>query len=445
MQTARDAARTIAQLLLSGPFDEPAVWERLRPLAGRRRWLRFCIRRMLTAWKGTGHPSSAWIIDFLLSDARFQASWPTLRTPEPRMSPAAGAPLQWPVPSLGTPDEVATWLAVSHRELEARADTWGREARTPAGPMRNFDYSWRGKRSGAARLIEAPRPRLRSLQRKVLHGVLDAIPPHDAAHGFRRGRSVATFTAPHVGKQIVVRMDLRDFFASIHRAQIQAIFATAGYPPAVAKLLAALCWNAAPDDIWLDFPGTLPDDLGRLPAARLYRRPHLPQGAPTSPAVANLCAYRLDCRLAGLARSAGAAYTRYADDLLFSGDADFARTARRFTLHVAAIAREEGFAAHPRKTRLMRQGVRQFAAGVVLNERPNVPRRDYERLKAILHRAARIGPSPSAGETLMTYRARLAGKIAWVASISPRRGEKLQAVFEQIDWGRPNVGHSLCE
>jgi RNA-directed DNA polymerase len=354
---------------------------------------------MIAAWKRSGTPPAAWIVEFLLEDRRFRESWHTLKDVAPQMMPAFGPPSQWPVPALLTSVELAAWLDVTPDELDARADVWGREAKTPGGPMRNYAYAWRGKRSGAARLIEAPKPRLRAMQRKVLHGVLDAIPPHDAAHGFRRGRSVATFTASHVGREIVVRLDLRDFFASIHRARIQAIFATAGYPRRTAELLAAICWNTTPDDVWLDYPGTLPEDLGRFPAARQYRRPHLPQGAPTSPALANLCAYRLDCRLAGLARSADAVYTRYADDLLFSGDAPFARVARRFALHVAAVAREEGFSVHPRKTRLMRQGVRQFAAGVVLNERPNVPRAEYELLKAILHRAARDGPATPAGDT----------------------------------------------
>jgi hypothetical protein len=283
-------------------------------------------------------------------------------------------------------------------------------------------------------LIESPKPRLRNLQRKILHGILNAIPPHEAAHGFRRGRSVATFTAPHVGKCCVLRMDLQDFFASIHGARVQAIFYTAGYPPSVAQFLAALCWNIAPDDIWLDYPGTIPCDLGRLPAARRYRDRHLPQGAPTSPALANLSAYRLDRRLTGLASTASAVYTRYADDLLFSGDDDFARPAKRFSSHVAAIAHEEGFAIHHRKSRFMRQGVRQFATGIVLNDRANTLRRDYELLKATLHRCRRCGPKVPEGASLESFRNQLVGKIAWIRSVNAQRGDRLRMMFDAIDW-----------
>src|SRR5207244_3281701 len=114
----------------------------------------------------------------------------------------------------------------------------------------------------------------------------------------------------------------------VSSARVLALFQTAGYPNPVARLLTGLCTNSVPADV-LDaypFPGRA------VPWWRLerpYRWPHLPQGAPTSPALANLCAYRLDCRLSGLARAAGAAYTRYADDLLFSGGRQLERSARR--------------------------------------------------------------------------------------------------------------------
>src|SRR5262249_19106432 len=144
----------------------------------------------------------------------------------------------------------------------------------------------------------------------------------------------------------------------------------------------------------------------------LYRRPHLPQGAPTSPALANLAAYRLDARLAGLAESVDAQYTRYADDLVFSGGATFARTIGRFPVHVAAVALEEGFAVQHRKTRVMRQGVRQRAAGVVLNRRINLPRADYDQIKAILCNCLRHGPQGQNRAGVDDFRAHLSGRIA---------------------------------
>jgi hypothetical protein len=116
----------------------------------------------------------------------------------------------------------------------------------------------------------------------------------------------------------------------------------------------------------------------------LYERPHLPQGAPTSPALANLTAYRLLCRLSGLAKSTGAVYTRYSDDLAFSGGETLNRSPSRFSIHAAAVSLEEGFAVNHRKTRIMRQSVRQQLAGVVVNREPNLRRADLELLEAIL-------------------------------------------------------------
>jgi hypothetical protein len=162
--------------------------------------------------------------------------------------------------------------------------------------------------------------------------------------------------------------------------------------------------------------------------------PHLPQGAPTSPSLANLCAYRLDCRLTGLARSVDASYTRYADDLVFSGEQELARSVRRFHVHVCRIALEEGFEVNTRKSHFMRQGVRQQVAGVVLNARLNVNRREYDRLKAILTNCVRLGPQGQNRDGRADFRAHLAGRIAHVAHLNPDRGRRLRLLFEQVRW-----------
>jgi RNA-directed DNA polymerase len=124
-------------------------------------------------------------------------------------------------------------------------------------------------------------------------------------------------------------MDLQHFFPSFRAARIQTIFRTMGYPEPVADLLGGICTNCTPRHVWNEY-GLESDYDCRWQARVLYCRPHLPQGAPSSPALANLCTYRADCRLAGLARSAGAQYTRYADDLAFSGDIGFERGIERF-------------------------------------------------------------------------------------------------------------------
>ena len=167
---------------------------------------------------------------------------------------------------------------------------------------------------------------------------------------------------------------------------------------------------------------------------QLYASPHLPQGAPTSPALANLCAWRLDARLTALAAAAGATYTRYADDLAFSGGREFERSARRFQVQVMCTALEEGFAVHGQKTRFMRPGVRQQLCGVVLNARPNIRRDEYDQLKAVLYNCARHGPHTQNRAGVADFRAHLLGRIAWVTSLNSVRGGKLRAWFDRICW-----------
>lgn len=206
------------------------------------------------------------------------------------------------------------------------------------------------------------------------------------------------------------------------------LFMTAGYPEPVAGALTRLVTHATPATV---LAGRA---LGRTARHQLSSG-HLPQGAPSSPVLANLCAFRLDCRLAGLARTAGASYTRYADDLLFSGGPEFARPSRRFETAVGAIVLEEGFQPNHRKTRHLRQGQRQIAAGLVLNRKPNLTRRDTDRLKAILTNCVRFGPASQNREDHDNFPAHLQGKVAWVRFINPTRGAKLQALYDRIEWG----------
>ena len=143
---------------------------------------------------------------------------------------------------------------------------------------------------------------------------------------------------------------------------------------------------------------------------------------------------RLDRRLAGLAASLGATYSRYADDLTLSGPLSLLRAAGEVWGWVAAIAAEEGFAINARKTALMTRAGRQRVCGIVVNERSNVMRGDYDELKAILHNAALKGPAAENRTGVADFRAHLLGRIAWVESLNPSRGAKLRRRFERIAW-----------
>jgi len=229
-------------------------------------------------------------------------------------------------------------------------------------------------------------------------------------------------------------MDLRDFFPTFSGVRIQSFFRTLGYPESVADLLGGICTNATPRAAWKKLPIDI--DRNCLPAAvRLYARPHLPQGAPTSPALANLCTYGVDCRLEALARSVGVQYTRYADDLAFSADDPaFERRVEPFSIHVAALLMEEGFTVHHRKTRIMRQGVRQYLAGVVVNQHQNVIRADFDVLKATLTNCVRLGPESQNRDAHPRFRSHLEGRVGFVEMINPARGMRLRKLLERIAW-----------
>ncbi len=350
---------------------------------------------------------------------------------------------RWNVRVLTTHGDVAAWLGLRAGELEWFADARGLERIVEREALRQYRYRWVSKRadgSGGVRLLEAPKPRMKAIQRAILREVLDVIPPHDAVHGFRRGRSARTHAAAHAGRAVVMRIDLADFFLTITAARVAAVFRTAGYPEEVAFVLSRLCTNRTPVDA-IARRGALGPYAARADidawrrAEALARARHLPQGSPTSPALANLVAFGLDVRLSAAAAAAGAAYTRYADDLVFSGSADFARGALRFAARVGAIVFEEGFVVNHRKTRIMPAGGRQTVTGLVVNERPRVSREAVDRLKATLYNCARLGPATQNRGGHEDFRGHLRGLVAWVAASDPARGERLMRMLETIRWG----------
>ncbi|MGA8443488.1 MAG: reverse transcriptase family protein [Candidatus Sulfotelmatobacter sp.] len=352
---------------------------------------------------------------------------------EPQLMRPVAAGETWDVPAIETVGDLANWLGLDPGELRWFADLKALAYKTNRPRLRHYHYRILAKKDGSIRLIEVPKPRLKDLQQQILAWILARIPPHSAVHGFVKKRSIKTFAAPHVGRRVVLRMDVRDFFPTFIGARIQNVFRTLGYPEPVADLLGGICTNATPREVWTEI--AFDTDPPRLCEARgQYSRPHLPQGAPTSPALANICCYRLDCRLAALAKSADATYTRYADDLAFSGDEEFEKRVERFGLHVAAILREEGLAVHHRKTRIMRQGVRQHLAGLVTNQRLNVQRSVFDRLKATLTNCARWGPESQNRERHPQFRMHLEGRVAFVEMINPTRGKRLRKIFERIQW-----------
>lgn len=352
-------------------------------------------------------------------------------TEEHRFAPHA----DWPVAAIDSVATLAERLELSDGQLAWLADVRSVERRVAGEKLRNYRYRVVPRRDGVPRVLEAPKARLKEIQRWIVRQILDHLPPHAAAHGFTRGRSVLTHAQLHTGRAAVLRLDLKDFFASVSAGRVYGIFRAAGYSPAVAHALTGLSTNALPVSVWHAVPPARDPRLiqAQFWLGRQLATPHLPQGAPTSPALANLAAFRLDRRLAGLADTMGLRYSRYADDLTFSG-ALAPRRRDHVEGLVARIAREEGFVLNPRKSALHAAGGRQLVCGVVVNVRTNVLRAEYDELKAILHNAARHGPASQNRAGVADFEAHLRGRISWVASLNPARGEKLRRRWAEVRW-----------
>lgn len=439
--TLRTVARRLANAFLDGPWHQRTLMARGDTALGTGgRWLAELTFEVVQKYR---QPPSAHQLESLIVrhrafvEACERGYLPfSLLNPNTGDTPAA----HWPVQPLTSLPDMVKWLGLgdtSTSSSEARlrwfADTRGLERVGREERLRHYHCQWVVRGPRLPRLLEAPKPKLKALQRKVLVDILNQIPPHPAAHGFVRGRSVATHAELHVRRALVVRFDLEAFFTTVSTFRAHAVFRTAGYPDEVSSALLGLCTTRTATEVLRAAPYPEPftseDSVRRFDLLQRLADWHLPQGAPTSPALANLTAFGLDSRLHAFAAQYGLTYSRYADDLVFSGDDT--RSVGALTNFVATVASEEGFRLNRAKTRVMRAHQRQLVTGVVVNERPAVARADYDALKARLHRLATRGVGDDAEPEL---RAQLLGQLAWVGRFSTSRARKLEALFSRIAW-----------
>lgn len=220
-----------------------------------------------------------------------------------------------------------------------------------------FEIAKRSNRG--QRVIHSPSPNLRLVQKRILARLLSRLKTHPSATGFQCGQSIVTNARLHVGRSVIVRMDVRDFFASTTADRVRAYFRFIGWNPGAADQLVRLT----------TYQGALP------------------QGAITSPRLSNLVNFQMDARMSGMSNRFGATYSRYADDMTFSFATDD-RGAVRQVIHLARLILSDfGYRANRRKLRVLRRHQRQRVTGLVVNETVNLPRSVRRKLRAIRHRA----------------------------------------------------------
>jgi hypothetical protein len=259
------------------------------------------------------------------------------------------------------------------------------------------------KASGGERELCAPRAPLRAVQRRILERYLEPFEVHDACHGFTRGRSTVTNARPHERAALVVKTDIRDFFPSIHYHRVRGLFEMLGAAPWAAAALASLT----------TYRPLRPDGAVAWPSV-------LPQGAPTSPAIANLVCRRLDARLSGLAARMEARYTRYADDLTFSFAREPGDVGRVFWW-INSILQQEGFLENAAKRKVLRRSQRQQVTGVVVNEGCRLPREERRNFRALLANCERHGVASQA-RGREDFEAYLMGYAAYASMVQPELG-----------------------
>ena len=260
------------------------------------------------------------------------------------------------------------------------------------------------KPSGGQRVYFIPNSALMKVQRCIHRRLLRHFPVHDSIHSYRRKRDTTTNASMHVGNPILVKLDIKDFFPSIRPKKVYNMFLERGCSPSVSRLLTTLT--------------TFQNQL--------------PQGPPTSPGIANQVLTPLAKRLSGVCVQHGLALSIFGDDICVSG----AKRAAQVKRLLGHIVESEGFSLNLEKSGVRKAGEKKTVTGISVNEKINIDKDYYRKVRALVHHAATKGyENLFPGYAPSKARDRLRGMIRHVARLNPTRGDQLQKRFLLIDIG----------
>jgi RNA-directed DNA polymerase len=294
---------------------------------------------------------------------------------------------------------------------------------------------WGAAPPRASRTICVPSPALMHTQRWIAQNILNAVDPHPASFAFAPGRSLLDAASRHAGCSWLIKLDLRNFFEAISERRVYRVFRQLGYGVLISFELARICTRS---------PAASAIGSGALAPGLPYpAQPQgfLPQGAPSSPMLANLAVRRLDDRLQALADAKRWVYTRYADDLAFSTNRLSTRP------QAAAIAREAkevrafGLICNESKTAVIPPGARKIMLGVLIDRfRPKLTRAFRNNIETHLYALSnpKIGAAAhlrSRGfSSVIGMRRHIVGLIAFAKQVDAPYAQKLNSTFDVIDW-----------
>ena len=419
---------TLVDVCLLGKWTSDAISSRLdEALYAYEPWTAELAQQLVDAFPQSPRPAA--LLRYLLRNEHLARERMTgkLRIHQYPLQPPQATLTHPSLPPLHTLADLAHWLHLSHHDLEWFADRARLSAASPINRCRHYHVRTVPKSRGGVRLIEAPKPTLKHLQRRVHRELLAYLPLHPAAHGFIPGRTPIEHAQLHVGQPVVLRFDLQDCFLHVHGGMAYRAFSALGFTDSVSRYLMALCTHSIAKT---HLPPLALDEKQQ----QLAQQNHLPQGAPTSPLLSHFALRGVDRRLQGYAQALEATYSRYADDIVLSGGNQLHCHFRHIHARVGSIVAEEGFNLNYRKSLCLTQSRQQRITGITVNRHPNLPRNAFDNLKAKLHNCVRMGWKSQRPEDCADYRSHLLGRIGWCQQLNPTRAAKLQALFDAIDW-----------
>lgn len=261
------------------------------------------------------------------------------------------------------------------------------------------------KRTGGVREISAPSENLKYIQRWLLDNVLkinDCLP---CVTGFVDNKSIVDNARLHVGKDCVINIDLKDFFPNVKFIQVYRLFRNMGYTRHLAMVFSGLTtYNGV-----------------------------LPQGSPASPCISNLICQNLDRRLMTFADKIEADYTRYADDITFSGRKGIAK----FIPVIKHIIKEEQFVVNEKKVRVHYQYHKQMVTGLVVNEKLSVPSKTKKYLRQQIYYSKKFGVDKNLqnqGLDKSNFKGHLYGLAYFIKMVEAEIGQRFISELDEIKW-----------
>ncbi len=315
-----------------------------------------------------------------------------------------------------TAEEIAFAMGISREKLRFLT------LNSPASTITHYTRFKISKKTGEERNISAPCPNLKSAQRWILDNILEKLEVHSAAHGFCKKRSTVTNAKPHVGADIIVKIDLQNFFQSISYQRVKGLFRELGYSETAANIFGLICTAFEIEEIERD---------GKINYIASGNR-HLPQGSPASPAISNLICRHLDSQIAIAAKNLGFCYTRYGDDLTFSGDGEAPRRISNLMKEIKFIIWADGFSINHNKTQILGRSVQQQVTGIVVNTQLNISKKTLKAFRATLYQIEQEGLSGKKWGNSTNLIAAITGFTNYVSMVNPSKGAELQICVARI-------------